>query len=155
MPLKGENLDLEALKYKLHSQIPLTKFMQIDIEKVENNYLITTAPIEPNINDKQTGFAGSLSTLVTISAWSACYLSVVDLGFNKDCMIAVIKSDTAYRAPVTKELYCKTILPSKEQLQTLKRKLKDKKSASIRIKSQLLQDDKVCVDFEGVYVIRL
>lgn len=148
-------MDLKALKYKLHSQIPLTKFMQIDIKEIKNNCLITTAPIEKNINDKQTGFAGSLSTLVTISAWSACYLNVIDLGFNKNCMIAVIKSDTAYRAPVTKELYCKTILPSKEQLQTLKRKLQEKKSASIRIKSQILQDDKVCVDFEGVYVIKL
>ncbi|AXH09477.1 thioesterase [Malaciobacter halophilus] len=148
-------MDLNALKHKLHTQIPLTKFMQIDVKNIEDNCLITTAPLKPNINDKLTGFAGSLSTLVTISAWSACYLNVIKLGFKEDCMIAVIKSDTAYRAPVTKELYCKTILPSKEQLQTLKRKLQEKKSASIRIKSQLLQDDKVCVDFEGIYVIKI
>lgn len=146
---------LKKLKEKLHKEIPLTKYMQINPKKIKENKLITTAPIEPNINDKQTGFAGSLSTLVTISAWSACYLLVEEeLGF-KNTMIAVIKSDTSYRTPVTKELYCETTLPSKEEIERLKQKLDSKGSGSLRIKSKIIEDEKVCVDFEGIYVIKI
>lgn len=146
---------IKRLKEKLYKQIPLTKYMQIDIKELTKKDLITTAPIEPNINDKMTGFAGSLSTLVTISAWSACYLCVEEkLGF-KDAMIAIIKSDTSYRAPVTKELFCKTILPTQEEVDKLKDKLLLKGSGSLKVKSQIIENGKTCVDFQGVYVIKI
>ncbi|NVJ53651.1 MAG: YiiD C-terminal domain-containing protein [Campylobacteraceae bacterium] len=146
---------LKKLKEKLHKQIPLTKYMQISPEEIKEDKLITTAPIEPNINDKQTGFAGSLSTLVTISAWSACYLVIEEQLNFKDTMIAVIKSDTSYRAPVTKNLYCETTMPNEEEIKRVKEKLDSKGSASLRIKSQIIEDEKVCVDFEGIYVIKI
>lgn len=146
---------LKKLENKLHKQIPLTNYMQMKIEKIEETRLFTSAPIEPNINDKKTGFAGSLSTLVTISAWSACYLIVEEQLKYKDTMIAVIKSDTSYRTPVTKELYCETTLPSKEEIERLKEKLETKGSGSLRIKSQIIEDEKVCVDYEGIYVIKI
>ena len=145
---------LKKLKEKLYNEIPLTKYMQIIPESIDEEFLITTAPIEPNINDKGTAFAGSLSTLVTISAWSACFLESSKLGHEK-AMIAVIKSNTSYKAPVTKNLFCKTTLATKEQIETLIKKLEAKGSASIRIKSQIIEDEKVCVDYEGVYVIKI
>lgn len=145
---------IKELEEKLHKQIPLTKYMQLNVKAIEDEKLITTAPLEPNINDKGTGFAGSLSTLVTISAWSSCFLKVEELGFP-NAMIAIIKSDTAYRAPVTKELTCKTDIPNEEDIKTLEKKLKNKGSASIKIKSQIIEDDKLCVDFEGIYVIKV
>ena len=146
---------LNKLKNKLHKQIPLTKYMQIDPIQIKDNKLITTAPIKPNINDKQTGFAGSLSTLVTISAWSVCYLLIEEQLNFKDTMIAIIKSDTSYKAPVTKDFYCQTVFPDDEQIKMVKQKLQSKGSASLRIKSQIIEDNKVCVDFEGIYVIKL
>lgn len=146
---------LKKLENKLHEQIPLTKYMQMKIEKIEENKLFTSAPIGPNINDKKTAFAGSLSTLVTISSWSACYLIVEEQLKYKDTMIAVIKSDTAYRAPVKKALYCKTLFPNQEEIERLKEKLETKGSGSLRIKSQIIEDNKVCVDFEGIYVIKI
>lgn len=145
---------LKELENKLHNDIPMTKYMQIKIEKIENGNLITTIPLEPNINDKGTGFAGSLSTLVTISAWSSCYLEVSKLGYEKS-MIAIIKSDTSYRAPITKDMHCITQMPTSEQIETLEKKLKNKGSASLKIKSQIVEDDKLCVEFEGVYVIKV
>jgi len=145
---------LKELEEKLHNDIPMTKYMQLEVEKIEDNSLITKIPLEPNINDKGTGFAGSLSTLVTISAWSACYLETKKLGYEKS-MIAIIKSDTSYKAPVTKDMFCKTIMPTQEQIKTLEKKLKEKGSASLKVKSQIIEEEKVCVDFEGIYVIKV
>lgn len=144
---------LEELEKKLYSEIPLTKYMGLEIKSIDENFFITKAPIKPNINDKGTAFAGSLSTIVTISAWSVCYLKLKELGFT-NCMIAVIKSDTSYRAPVTKDLICKTEVPSKEQIKLLTDKLNNKGSGSIKIESRVVQDDKVCVEFKGIYVVK-
>lgn len=145
---------LDELEKKLYSEIPLTKYMQLKVKTLDDNYLITTAPLKPNINDKGTAFAGSLSTLVTISAWSMCYLKVKELGYE-EAMIAVIKSDTSYRAPVTEELLCKTTLPSQKEIQLLKKKLEEKKSGSIKIESKIFQGDILCVEFKGVYVVKV
>ncbi|XOB63427.1 YiiD C-terminal domain-containing protein [Campylobacterota bacterium DY0563] len=145
---------LEDLEKKLYSEIPLTKYIQLKFTSIDEKKLISTAPLIPNINDKGTAFAGSLSTLVTISAWSACYLTVKELAYE-NAMIAVIKSDTAYRAPVTNTLYCETTLPTEDEIDILKNKLINKKSASIKINSKIFQDDTLCVEFKGVYVIKV
>lgn len=145
---------LKELEDKLHLEIPLTKYMQLKIDKMDETSFYTSAPLLPNINDKGTGFAGSLGTLVTISAWGLCFLKAKELGFD-NCMIAIIKSDISYRAPVTKDMICQTLIPSEEQLHLLGNKLKEKKSGSIKIESKIIQDDKICVEFKGVYVIKI
>ncbi len=147
-------MKLKELEKKLHIQIPLTKYMKLGIKEIKEDTLITTAPLKENINDKGTGFAGSLSTLVTISAWCVCFLESYKLGYKK-AMIAIIKSDTSYKVPITKDLKCKTFLPTKEQIEILKKKLENKASASLKVKSQIVEDEKVCVEFEGIYIIKI
>ena len=145
---------LTTLEEKLHSQIPMTKLMQLHIKSMNNEKLITTAPLDININDKGTAFGGSLSTMTIISAWSVCLLQTEHLGYESS-MIAIIKNSQSFKAPVTKDLVCHTYLPNDKELKNLERKLKEKGSASIKIKAEIIEDEKVCVDFEGIYVIKI
>ncbi len=69
--------------------------------------------------------------------------------------IVVIKNEHSYKKPVTKDLICITTKPSVEEIEILKNKLLTKKSASIKIKSQIIEDGEICVDFIGYYVIKL
>lgn len=145
---------INELQNKLHNEIPLTKFMNIKIENYDESKLITIAPLDVNINDKGTAFGGSLSTLTTISAWSLCWLISKELEFNSN-NIVIIKNETSFKKPVTKNLVCHTKKPSKEEIKILKEKLENKKSASIKIESQIIEDNEICVDFIGYYVIKL
>ena len=145
---------INELQNKLHNEIPLTKFMNIKIEKYDESELITTAPLDVNINDKGTAFGGSLSTLTTISARGLCWLISKELEFNSN-NIVIIKNETSFKKPVTKNLVCHTKKPSKEEIQILKEKLENKKSASIKIESQIIEDGEICVDFIGYYVIKI
>lgn len=145
---------IKTLQDKLHSEIPLTKLMELKIEKYNDFELKTTAPLQININDKGTAFGGSLSTITIISAWSLCWLISKELGFDSN-NIVIIKNETSFRKPVTKDITCHTFKPSKEDIEILKQKLEKKKSASIKISSQIIEDDEVCVDFIGYYVIKL
>jgi len=144
---------LKKLEEKLHNEIPMTKYMQFTLEELNDESLITKAPLKPNINDKGTGFAGSLSTIATISAWCVCYLEASKLSLENS-MIAIIKSDTSYKSPITKDFVCKTYLPSKEQIKLFEKKLREKNSSSLRIKGEIIEDGKLCLDFEGIYVIK-
>lgn len=145
---------IKILENKLHNEIPLTKFMDLKITKYDEKELITIAPLNKNINDKGTAFGGSLATLTIISGWSICWLISKELEINSK-NIVVIKNEHSYRKPVTKELICHTKRPTKDEIENLKNKLLLKKSASIKISSQIIEDDEVCVDFTGYYVIKI
>jgi len=139
---------------KIHSQIPLTKHMKIDIIKYTKTQLFSTAPLDININDKGTAFAGSLSTLTTISSWGVCWLLMQELGFENTAIV-ILKNETVFLKPVTKDINCVTQVPSKEEILKLKEKLLFKKSGSITIKSHIIEDAQECVSFEGIYVIKI
>lgn len=145
---------IKILENKLHNEIPLTKFMDLKITKYDEKELITIAPLNKNINDKGTAFGGSLATLTIISGWSICWLISKELEINSE-NIVVIKNEHSYRKPVTKELICHTKRPTKGEIENLKNKLLLKKSASIKISSQIIEDGEVCVDFTGYYVIKI
>lgn len=145
---------IDKLQEKLHKEIPLTKVMDIQVDKYNDKELITKAPLEININDKGTAFGGSLSTMTIISSWSMCWLISKELGYDSK-NIVVIKNENSYKKPVTKEIFCYTQKPNKEEIQTLKSKLETKGSASIKISSKIVEDDDICVDFSGTYVIKL
>ena len=145
---------IQELQNKLYNEIPLTKMMELQIKDFNINELITTAPLEPNINDKGTAFGGSLSTLSIISAWSLCWLISKELGFDSN-NIVIIKNETSFRKPVTNDIICHTKKPSLQEIKILKQKLENKKSASIKIESQIIEDGKICVDFVGYYVIKV
>jgi len=145
---------INELQKKLHNEIPLTKIMNIQIQTYDEKELITTAPLDININDKGTAFGGSLSTMTIISSWSLCWLISKELGFDSK-NIVVIKNENSYKKPVTKDIVCYTQKPSQQEITTLKEKLQTKKSASIKINSIIIENNETCVEFQGYYVIKL
>ena len=145
---------IKELQEKLHNEIPLTKLMELKIKDYSNNQLITTAPLNINKNDKGTAFGGSLATITIISSWSLCWLISKELGFDSK-NIVIIKNEHSYKKPITKDIICYTSKPSLEQINILKQKLETKKSASIKIKSFIIENNETCVEFEGYYVIKL
>ena len=128
--------------------------MDIKIKEYNEKELITTAPLNININDKGTAFGGSLATITIISSWSLCWLISKELGFDSK-NIVIIKNEHSYKKPITKDIICYTSKPSLEQINILKQKLETKKSASIKIKSFIIENNETCVEFEGYYVIKL
>ncbi|MAC82521.1 MAG: thioesterase [Arcobacter sp.] len=145
---------IEQLEKKLHKEIPLTKLMKLKINTYNEKELITSAPLNININDKGTAFGGSLSTMTIISSWSLCWLISKELGIDSK-NIVVIKNENSYLKPVRKDIICHTQKPSKEEISILKEKIDKKGSASIKINSKIIEDNEICVKFEGIYVIKL
>lgn len=143
----------KELEKKLHNQIPMTKLMELTIVSINNNKLITKAPLAININDKGTAFGGSLNTINIISSWSLCFLLSQQFKIEHSSIV-IFKNETKFLRPVTKDINCHTFMPSSDELYALEEKIKSKKSGSIKIYSQIIENEKVCVDFVGTYVIK-
>lgn len=142
----------QELQEKLHTQIPMTKMMDLQIIQLDQDKLITKVPLDININDKGTAFGGSLSTMTIISSW--CIAFLISKKFNIEKSNIVIKSnETQFKRPVTKDIICTTYMPTRDELNELENKLNNKNSGSIKIYSQINENEKLCVDFEGIYVI--
>ena len=143
---------IKQLEEKLHKEIPLTKFMNLKIDDYNNKELITSATLKNNINDKATAFGGSLSAITIISAWSSCWLIAKKLNISTK-NIVIIKNETLYLKPVNKDIICHTSKPSPLEISVFKKKYREKGRASIKIESKVIEDNKICVEFIGIYVI--
>lgn len=143
-----------SLQDKLHNEIPMTKLMGLKINEYNSKELITSAPLEININDKGTAFGGSLNSIVTISGWSLCQLIAYELGYEKSSIV-IYKNATEFKAPVHSRIICHVEKPPVEKIEKLKQKLQNKKSGSITLKAYIIEKGKVCVEFEGIYIIKV
>lgn len=144
---------LKHLEYKIHNEIPMTKLMNLSINTMDDDFFTTKAPLDININDKGSAFGGSLSSIAIISSWCLVKIISDDLGFD-DCDILVIKNESTFKKQVTKDIYCKCVVPTVDEINTLKEKLQNKNSASIKINASIVQEDDICMYYEGVYVIK-
>lgn len=144
---------LQEIQNKIHTQIPMTKLMQLKLKEINNDFLITQAPLNINVNDKGTAFGGSLSSIAIISSWCMAYY--LSKQFNLDnSSIVIVNNETKFLRPVTKDIICTTFIPKEEELKILHSKLEVKNSGTIKIYAQIIENEKICVDFRGTYYIK-
>lgn len=83
----------------LFTDIVPAKALGIDVSNHWKNGIELRAPLELNLNDKGTGFAGSLSSILTLAGWALITRELQEAGLAVDVM--VVKSETEFSAPVT------------------------------------------------------
>lgn len=83
----------------LHKNIPLTKAMQLERLDYDGESLTLTVPLGPNVNDKGTGFGGSIAALATLAGWCLTTLQLREQGL--DCDVVIARSEQLFEAPVT------------------------------------------------------
>ena len=145
--------NLKKLETKIHDEIPMTKLMDLSLEALDDKHLITKAPLDININDKGSAFGGSLASITIISSWCLARLIADNLGYE-DCDILIIKNESTFSKQVLKQITCKCTIPSQKDISILNDKMKTKGSASLKITAQIIEDDDICMNFEGIYVIK-
>lgn len=132
----------------LHQAIPLTAAMQIDEVDYTGNQLVLSAPLEPNLNDKGTGFAGSIASIATLSGWCLLTLWLRERDIEADVMIA--KSEQRYLAPVTDRLKATATLPEDHEVERFWKRFQEKQRARLPI-SVALGNETVFFELDGDY----
>lgn len=122
---------LKELQKRFNKEIPMTKLMGLELKSLDDKELITSIPIDININDKGTAFGGSSSALAIISGWIVSVIIADKLNLS-NTMIAIVNNQSAFKAPILKDLVCHTYLPTEDEINSIKKRLIKKGLVQLR-----------------------
>jgi thioesterase domain-containing protein len=142
---------IQELQSVLLRTIPLTQHIGLRVISYEAGLLILKAPLAPNINHKQTAFAGSLNALVTLAGWGQLWLILKELNLPGE--IVIQDSSSNYLRPVNNDFVAACYRPEQEQIARLATGLKKKGIARLELCANIYENDTVAVTFKGRYVI--
>ncbi len=92
--------DSQYLQAVLHSDIPLTREMGMQVIDWHEQCLRLQLPLAPNVNHKSTMFGGSLYCAAVLVGWGWLHLRLRDLGID-DGHIVIQEGQISYPLPVT------------------------------------------------------
>ncbi|HEX4204025.1 MAG TPA: thioesterase domain-containing protein [Ktedonobacteraceae bacterium] len=142
---------LEALQETFYHEIPITRHLGIHAESYEEGQLVLSAPLEPNINHKQTAFAGSLNALVTLAGWGQLWLILKERTLQGK--IVIQDSSSNYIRPVDRNLVARCNRPEPEHIDFLQESLRKRGKARIELIAEIYNGEQLAVTFKGRYVI--
>ncbi|KZZ40985.1 hypothetical protein A3759_16220 [Thalassolituus sp. HI0120] len=150
------NTDIsQKLKDFFVEHLPITQFMGLEVESYDGEQLVLTAPLGPNINDKQTAFGGSLYNAAVMACWGFAYLKTQERGLV--CNQVVAGGDIKYIAPVTGKIRAVCRNPGDDVItrfiEHFDRKGRAKISLAAEITTNGEADGDVAVSFSGQYAI--
>ena len=129
--------------------IPLLNAMQLSFDSFDENGLVLSCPLEPNINDKGTGFGGSIGALATICGWTYTMLHAKAVLTEPEAMI--VEQNMNFKAPVTGSFTatCRSTVPD-DFYQRLESGRNGKLNLSISIQSEGIET----AVYKGFYIAR-
>ncbi len=124
----------ELEKY-LHAHIPLSKAMQVSVVSVEEDNVVLSAPLAPNINHRDTVFGGSASALGILAAWSLLHTRMRRL--NMDSRLVIQRNTVEYELPIMSEFTARATLDQPSKWEHFLRVLSRKGKARVAVTSVL------------------
>ena len=142
---------MKELENVLHSEIPLTREIGIEVVDYTGDSLTLKAPLEKNINHKCTAFGGSLYSVSVLSGWGLIHLLMKEQGLTGH--IVIQESHTRFLKPVAQDLVATCAFDSAEQQERFLRMYKKKGIARLALTSRMSSGGETLLEFHGNYVV--
>tara|TARA_R110002020_G_scaffold167191_1_gene355410 strand:- start:37 stop:507 length:471 start_codon:yes stop_codon:yes gene_type:complete len=152
LPLpKGQPENLAAFQQWLGDAIPMVSALGISEMTRQGDSLIWQLALEPNLNDKGTGFGGALTAQTTLQGWCWVTLWLRERGIARDVVVA--EASQRFLAPVTSDyrLICTPAVP--EGPTQLANKLAERGKGRIALTQQLYCGETLCLEASGSYAV--
>lgn len=142
--------DPRAVERYLHTHIPVTRAMKVTVRAIGADGVRLAAPLEPNINHRNTVFGGSLATLAILSAWTLIHTRLRAVGTPG--RIVIQRSNIEYLRPLhgAFEAFCPA--PEPERWQRFLTGLARRGRARVVLHADILGEGELAGRFEGAYV---
>ena len=108
------------------------------------------APLDRNLNDKGTAFAGSIDSMLDLAGWGALTLALRDAGFGAEVMI--VESTTEYTAAARADMIATAAVSSDEIARITEELVMNGKSRT-RLRCRLSANGVECAAMEAQYAI--
>lgn len=141
--------DLEAY---LHEHIPLTQRMEVSVLEAGREEIVLEAPLEPNINHRDTVFGGSGSALAILAGWALVHVRLSHEGHSPR-RIVIQRNQMEYLLPIEGSFQARCRAPEPASWSRFLRMLDRHDIGRIALEATLEEDGKVVGRFEGQYVV--
>jgi thioesterase domain-containing protein len=139
-----------ALQRYLHEHIPLSAAMGVSVLQLSEEKVILAAPLQPNINHRNSVFGGSASALAILSAWSLVHTRLEGAGIRSRLVIQ--RNAIEYSKPILGDFTASATLKEPAQWLHFLRMLERRGRARIAVESALLYEGQAAGTFEGEFV---
>ena len=134
----------------LHVKIPATNLLGFTVSTLNKSGLVLKAPLGINHNDKGTGFGGSIETLAIVAGWSMTWFLLMSSQIMANVVIK--RSNSIFLAPVKGDFEAHCLVPSKEEIEVLFKKLTCKGKAHLDLHVKVLSEGILCMELHAEYV---
>ena len=143
-------IDLEEVMEYVHEHIPITAHFQASLAHYDGTSLEVTAPLEANINHRNSAFGGSLSAIGILSGWALLFIKMRELGVKNKLVIQ--SSEFKFTAPVVGDFVAHCSLPEPKVYARFLKMLERKGKARMVLDSTITCDGVICGTHRGEYV---
>lgn len=143
-------MDTAVLRKYLHEHIPLSKAMDVDVLEAAGQRVRLSAPLEPNINHRNTVFGGSASAVAILSAWALLYVRMEEA--NLPARLVIQSNQMRYTRPIADDFEAVCIAPEAKRWEKFVATFERRKLARIEIASSLYCRGEEVGRLDGVFV---
>src|SRR5262245_3239601 len=132
---------LRALETTLASEIPISNAIGLTVVNCDRDGLTLAAPLAPNINHKDTAFAGSLNALLTLAGWSLLWLIV----YTESIQAKVVIQDSTirYLRPIMRDFTARCRMPEPRDVERFLLMLRKKGRARLELEAEIEEDSAI------------
>ncbi len=145
--------DAQELASRIHEQIPLTAAMQLSAQSYDGKTLVLAAPLTPNINDKGTAFAGSITALGNVTGWCLLTLWTEKVFGRNQCRVAIFDAQFSFRKPLTGDFTARVSLPDETECEVLRAAVAAGRNGKVNLQIVLADAAGEAVTLNGRYAV--
>lgn len=138
------------LEQYLHEHIPISKAIKVSVVSVASDAVILRAPLEPNINHRETVFGGSASALAILAAWSLLHTRLHAEAIASRLVIQ--RNTMEYDLPILGEFTARSSLGQSVEWSKFTRTLARRGKARVAVMSVLEYKGQCAGRFSGEFV---
>jgi thioesterase domain-containing protein len=142
-------LAAELAQY-IHTHIPLSQAMGVSVLAIEPNSVTLQAPLEPNINHRQSVFGGSASALAILAGWALLHARLQADGVSSRLVIQ--RNTMEYTQPILGPFAARSTLEFPERWAKFRATLARRGKARVTVLAVLEQANQVVGRFTGQFV---
>lgn len=143
--------DAATLEAYLHENIPLSRDMGVRVTEAATERVRLLAPLEPNLNHRETGFGGSISALAILSGWSLLWCRMRECASGHSTIIQ--SSAVEYLAPVTADFTASCAAPDSQEWERFRRSFERRGRGRIALHASIHDGEVHAASFLGSFVV--
>ena len=145
-----QQMDKPAIIDYLHTHIPISRAMGVEVVEQSDSAITLAAPFAPNINHQGTVFGGSIASVATLAAWTMIYVRLKAHGINGD--LVVQRSNLEYLLPMRSRFTARCEL-DEQSWQRFSAMFERRQKGRLHMLSEVYCEESLTCRLEGDFVV--